>query len=105
VLAVVCFGMIMRRAVIVMNRATAAGRGVAVIVQVFGFGGFAVLATVAFEQAAGLQLAPINLGVKQIEDALVKAKMRAEREGDLRVLLLQAFDLILDAFDQYSGNR
>ena len=77
----------------------------AVVVQMFGFGGLAVFATIAFKQTARLQFAAVHLGVEQVEDAFVEAEMRTQREGNLRILQFQTLDLRFDTFDQNAGNR
>ena len=80
-------------------------RRMTMVVQVFGFGGFAVFAAVAFEQAADRQLFAGYARVEQVEDALVETEMCPEAESDLRILLAQALDLRLDALNQHAGKQ
>src|SRR5574343_1750990 len=77
--------------------------GMAVVVQMFFFRLGAVFAAVAFEHAPLGKGIADDLGVEQSKNAGIETEMRAEREGDLRVLLLQAGDLLLDALDQHAG--
>ena len=77
----------------------AAGARVAVVVQMFGFGDFAVFAAIAFEHAGGGLFIFGSTRVEQVSNLVFKAEMLAEREGDVRVLLLEAFGLFLDALD------
>ena len=83
----------------------------AVVVQVLVLGGEAIAAAVALEQAVGgrgigeTRAALGDACVEQVEDALVEAEVGAEREGDLRVLVLQALDLGVDALHQHAGEE
>src|SRR5574343_1159293 len=88
----------------IMPVSAAADGGMAVVVQVLALGGFTVFAAVAFEHRP-LGLLPGGALVEQRKYARIEAEMRAEREGDLRVLLLQTGDLFLDALDQHAGEQ
>ena len=77
--------------------------GVTVVVEVLGLGGLAVLAAVAFEQPAFGLPAAADLGVEQVEHALVEAEVAAQREGDLRVLAAQAGHLGAGVVDDAGG--
>jgi hypothetical protein len=76
----------------------------AVVVQVFGLGGFAVLAAVAFEQAAFGSSAG-GLAVEQVENALVEAEVLPSAKAICGYCCLQALDLRLDALDQHAGEQ
>ena len=78
---------------------------VAMVVQMFGLRDFAVFAAIAFEHAGGGLFIFGSACVEQVENLVFKAEMRTEREGDVRVLLLEAFALFLDAFDQHASKQ
>ena len=77
--------------------------GMCVIVQMFVFGGFAVLTAIAFEQAAARWFPFGDTQIENAENLRLESEAFAERKGDLRILALQPFDLCGDAFDQHAG--
>ena len=97
--------MVVRVVGVMVRVAATAGRGVAVVVQMLGFGRFAVFAAIAFEQRASGERIVAGATVEDGEDLRLEAEVLTEREGDLRILLLQPFELAGDAFDQHTGKE
>jgi hypothetical protein len=72
-----------------MGVAAAARCGMAVIVQVLFFGCFAVFAAVAFEQRTAGEFIFVGAAVENRKNSRFETEVRAERKGNLRILLLQ----------------